>query len=99
MDLRDLPSVDRLLADETLAGAPRSLALAAARAALEDARRTIGSGGDPGDVAALARAELERLEAPSLQRVLNATGVIVHTNLGRAPLAQAALARVEEVGR
>ena len=98
MDLRDLPSVDRLLADEILAGAPRSLALAAARAALDDARRTIGSGGDPGDVAALARAELERLEAPSLQRVLNATGVIVHTNLGRAPLAQAALARVEEVG-
>ena len=98
MDLRDLPSVDRLLADETLAGAPRSLALAAARAALDGARRTIGSGGDPGDVAALARAELERLEAPSLRRVLNATGVIVHTNLGRAPLAQAALARVEEVG-
>src|SRR6478736_2446665 len=98
VDLRDLPSVDRLLADETLAGAPRSLALAAARAALDDARRTIGSGGDPGDVAALARAELERLDAPSLRRVLNATGVIVHTNLGRAPLAQAALARVVEVG-
>ena len=98
MDLRDLPSVDRLLADEILAGAPRSLALAAARAALDDARRTIGSGGDPGDVAAFARAELERLEAPSLQRVLNATGVIVHTNLGRAPLAPSALARVEEVG-
>src|SRR6478736_509898 len=98
VDLRDLPSVDRLLADETLAGAPRSLALAAARAALDGARRTIGSGGDPGDVAALARAELERLDAPSLRRVLNATGVIVHTNLGRAPLAQAALARVVEVG-
>jgi L-seryl-tRNA(Ser) seleniumtransferase len=98
VDLRDLPSVDRLLSDETLAGAPRSLALAAARAALDGARRTIGSGGDPGDLAALARAELERLAAPSLRRVLNATGVIVHTNLGRAPLAQAALARVEEVG-
>ena len=98
MDLRDLPSVDRLLADETLAGAPRSLALVAARAALDGARRTIGSGRDPGDVAALARAELERLAAPSLRRVLNATGVIVHTNLGRAPLAEAALARVEEVG-
>ena len=47
VDLRDLPSVDRLLADETLAGAPRSLALAAARAALDGARRTIGSGRRP----------------------------------------------------
>ena len=46
----------------------------------------------------LRAAELARLEAPSLRRVLNATGVIVHTNLGRAPLAPSALARVEEVG-
>ena len=98
MELRDLPSVDRLLVDETLAAAPRSLAVAAARAALVSAREQIGAGEDPGDVAALARAELERLEAPSLRRVLNATGVIVHTNLGRAPLAPAALTRVEEVG-
>ena len=42
VDLRDLPSVDRLLADEGLAAAPRALALAAARAALEEARKTIG---------------------------------------------------------
>ncbi len=99
MELRDLPSVDRLLADEGLAAAPRGLAVAAARAALSSARARIGAGEDPGDVAAAARAELERLRAPSLRRVLNATGVIVHTNLGRAPLAAAALARVEEVAR
>ncbi len=98
MDLRDLPSVDRLLADETLAAAPRLLALEAARAALVEARERIAAGEDPGDPAAAARTELARLSMPSLRRVLNATGVIVHTNLGRAPLAPSVLARVEEVG-
>jgi L-seryl-tRNA(Ser) seleniumtransferase len=98
MNLRDLPSVDRLLGDDVLAAAPRPVATAAARAALERARETIRAGGEPGDVVAAARAELERLAAPALRRVLNATGVIVHTNLGRAPLAPAALARAVDVG-
>jgi L-seryl-tRNA(Ser) seleniumtransferase len=98
MHLRDLPSVDRLLADEVIASAPRMLATAAAREVLEQARDAIRAGEDPGDVVAAARAEVARLAAPSLRRVLNATGVIVHTNLGRAPLAEAALARVVEVG-
>ena len=99
MDLRDLPSVDRLLADEALAAAPRALAVEAARTVLERAREQIAVGDEPDDVVATARAEVERLSTPSLRRVLNATGVIVHTNLGRAPLAPSALARVEEVGR
>jgi len=99
VDLRDLPSVDRLLADEALAAAPRALAVEAARTVLERAREQIEAGEEPGDVVATARAEVERLSTPSLRRVLNATGVIVHTNLGRAPLAPSALARVEEVGR
>ena len=43
-------------------------------------------------------AELAASGRPSLRRVLNATGVLIHTNLGRAPLAQAALDRVVEVG-
>ncbi len=98
MHLRGLPSVDRLLADDALAAAPRPLATEAARRALDRAREAIRAGDDPGDVTASARAELERLRAPSLRRVLNATGVIVHTNLGRAPLAPSALARVGEVG-
>jgi L-seryl-tRNA(Ser) seleniumtransferase len=98
MELRDLPSVDRLLGDEVLAAAPHALAAAAARSVLERMRETIQAGGDPGDPVAAARAELERLRVPSLRRVLNATGVIVHTNLGRAPLARAALERAVEVG-
>ena len=98
MHPRDLPSVDRLLADEALAAAPRRLAVTAARTALERARREILAGTEPRDVVAAARDELERLRAHSLRRVLNATGVIVHTNLGRAPLAPSALDRVVEVG-
>ena len=96
--LRTLPSVDRVLADPRLANASRPLALAAARAALERARDEIRAGGDPGDLVEATLAELAAARRPSLRRVLNATGVLIHTNLGRAPLAQSALDRVVEVG-
>jgi L-seryl-tRNA(Ser) seleniumtransferase len=94
VELRDLPSVDEL--------ARRSddpLAVDAARAVLDHARAEIRAGADPGDLAERLEAELARTRRPALRRVLNATGVIVHTNLGRAPLPEAALARVAEVGR
>jgi L-seryl-tRNA(Ser) seleniumtransferase len=96
--LRGLPSVDVLLCDERLAGEPRPLVLAAARAALENARAEIRAGGEAGDLVERTLAELASVRRPSLRRVLNATGVIVHTNLGRAPLAAEALARVAEIG-
>jgi L-seryl-tRNA(Ser) seleniumtransferase len=95
--LRDLPSVDELLRDARLATEPHELAVAAARVALGHAREEIRAGRDPGPLGDAAVAELQRRRAPSLRRVINATGVLVHTNLGRAPLADAAIARVVEV--
>ncbi len=96
--LRDLPSVDRLLADERLAEEPHDLVLVIARSVLERAREEIKAGREPGPLVDSVLDELAHARQPSLRRVLNATGVLVHTNLGRAPLPAAALARVLEVG-
>jgi len=101
--LRELPSVDRLLSVPRVAALEeafgREPVVAATRRALESARGEIRAGFDPGELAGRVAAELEALLRPRLRRVLNATGVIVHTNLGRAPLAEEALARVVDVGR
>ena len=94
MELRDLPSVDELAR-----GSDDPLAVDAARAVLERAREEIRAGAEPGDLSARLRAELQAVRAPGLRRVLNATGVIVHTNLGRAPLAAEALAQVVDAAR
>src|SRR2546423_6340645 len=99
MKLRDLPSVDELARDERLAGEPPGRAVEAARAALARAREEIRAGHDPGDLGERALLELSWARAPSLRRALNATGVIVHTNLGRAPPPAAGLERAVEVGR
>src|SRR3954465_4819130 len=90
MNLRDLPSVDELarVFDDPLA-------VDAARAVLDRAREEIRTGADPGDLATRVRAEIAAARAPALRRVVNATGVIAHTNLGRAPLAAEALDRVQ----
>ena len=90
--------MDELAAHELLQGAPRALAVDAARSSLARAREEIRAGHDPGDLGERALAELQAAVRPRLRRVLNATGVIVHTNLGRAPLAEPALARAVEVG-
>ncbi len=94
VELRDLPSVDELARDH-----PDPLAVTAAREVLARAREEIRGGFDPGDLAARLEQALAAARAPSLRRVLNATGVIVHTNLGRAPLAAAALERVQDAAR
>jgi len=94
MKLRDLPSVDELTR-----GMDDALAVDAARTLLARARQQIRDGVDPGDLGALLRAELAGAREPSLRRVINATGVIAHTNLGRAPLAEPAIERVRDVAR
>ena len=91
--LRRLPKMDLLLARPALAGEgfPRAVLVRAARETLEEARRELLSGGLSGppeadELADRARARAARLSAPHLRRVVNATGVVLHTNLGRAPL-------------
>ncbi|HET9437421.1 MAG TPA: L-seryl-tRNA(Sec) selenium transferase, partial [Gaiellaceae bacterium] len=98
MKLRDLPSVDALVRDERLAGVPHERAVAAARVVLDRARARIGAGDEPEPLVEAVLAELSAERRHSLRRVLNATGVLVHTNLGRAPLSAAALERVAQVG-
>ena len=94
MELRDLPSVDELAR-----GHDDPLAVDVARAVLARARDEIRAGRNPGDLAAGLRDQLAAVRRPSLRRVLNATGVLVHTNLGRAPLPEAALGRVLDASR
>jgi L-seryl-tRNA(Ser) seleniumtransferase len=92
--LRDLPSVDELAR-----AVEDPLAVEAARTVLARAREEIRAGFDPGDLGERLQSELLVARRPALRRAINATGVIVHTNLGRAPLADAALERVLEIGR
>jgi L-seryl-tRNA(Ser) seleniumtransferase len=95
--LSELPAVHELAA---LLDAPHALAVAAARRAIEERRAEVLAGRQAsGELAARAAEILAELERPSPRRVLNATGVIIHTNLGRAPLAAAArdaVARIAE---
>ncbi len=83
--MRQLPSVHEVL--ERLGGwsgrYPRALVRDAVRQAIDDVRH----GEDVASIDDRVRASLAALERPSLRRVINATGVVLHTNLGRAPLA------------
>lgn len=90
--LRDLPSVDDLLSRPILAQlsqtAGRGLLTQAARAVLAEVRAALKDGAtfDPSSLESRIAAEVHASLAPSLRPVINATGVILHTNLGRAPL-------------
>ncbi len=84
-----LPSVDSLLQDERLRPLPPSLVREAVRGELDAAREAIAAGAHPPARELLLERILGRIasaQRPSLHRVVNATGVILHTNLGRAPI-------------
>src|SRR6202789_4476759 len=107
--LRALPSVDELLGRPRMAAlvqkSGRKLVTSTIRTVLSGARKQISTralGADGGtvdaknddDLESLVVSEVENILAPSLRRVINATGVVLHTNLGRAPLARQAGARI-----
>jgi L-seryl-tRNA(Ser) seleniumtransferase len=110
--LQHLPKIDEMMLhlekDGRLAGVPRELVKEACRSVVDELRGRIlaveGKGRElrlPTKEAAAERAAeiVEGLGAYRLRRVINATGVIIHTNLGRAPLCREALDRVVEVAR
>src|SRR6188474_3530910 len=96
---RRLPSIEQVLRDPEV----RALEERFGRGPVDDARARAAAGDEAGvdealaDVPGALRRRLEGAGAPSLVHVINATGVVVHTNLGRAPLSPAAAARVAEV--
>jgi L-seryl-tRNA(Ser) seleniumtransferase len=101
---RNLPSVSALLesdaAKSLLAFTPRSVVVDAIRRVVDTAR--IAPAETPADDRAwdaAIRAEVARASRPSLRRVVNGTGVVLHTNLGRAPLANAAIEAMTAVAR
>ncbi len=95
---RHLPAIDTLIAAAAVA-LPHAVAVDLARAVLDEARRAIAAGGaapSADDLVAALRGRADALLA-GLRPALNATGVIIHTNLGRAPLSQAAIAALAAV--
>jgi len=105
-ELRNLPSVERVVNGESLSAAVcvhgREMVVELAREALDVARKNVlaGSPAPSGDeIAEAVLSLMASLTEPSPRPVINATGVVIHTNLGRAPLSNAALAAADAVGR
>ena len=104
MSLRNLPSIDRLLqsAEGMVSDFGREITTQALRDTLDRVRQQVKDGGAvpaTDELLALSREQLDNWFTPTLRPVINATGVIIHTNLGRAPLSQAALQAVVDSGR
>lgn len=105
-DLSQLPSIDRLLrqpeVQEIIQAYGRPLTLTAIRTILEDLRQAAIQEDQPiptnSEILELISEQLEGWLAPTLVPVINASGVILHTNLGRAPLSQATRQAISEIG-
>ena len=102
--LRMLPQVEKVMREQALAnvpGVPREAVANAVRAEIDARRQLIMNGESPDTTTeAIAKAALVRacaLATQSLRRVVNASGVIIHTNLGRSALAEEAIAAVNDV--
>ena len=107
--MREIPSVDELLGRPRLLAlaekSGRALVTQSARSVLANVRARMKADAssatpqeiDPENLETQIIANVESLLAPSLRRVINATGVILHTNLGRAPLSAEAAARISQV--
>ncbi len=109
MLLRRIPKIDEVLLqlkrDGYLERTSRETALDVCRSMVGEIRAAILEKGVEADVpsvealSVLVRERIEAFRRPSLRRVVNATGIILHTNLGRAPLCEEALKSLVEVGR
>ena len=103
MQFRNLPSVDSVLAMPQVAASAaafsREWVVELARKELDAARQRIRQGGEAAgaeEIAALVCQRVEEAGRAEPRRVINATGVVIHTNLGRAPLSRAAMQAAEE---
>jgi L-seryl-tRNA(Ser) seleniumtransferase len=105
-EFRRLPGVDTVISDERIvrltARYPHNLLVNLSREQLKKARETISSGKpcpSLDDIVQSVSIQLDRLENPILRPVINATGVVIHTNLGRAPLSRETIAAMDTVSR
>ncbi len=99
MELRDLPKVDTLSREPVLSGYPEAVRTEAARNAVAKLRALVQSGAnaDASSASELAMNEAEALMASTMLEVINASGVVLHTGLGRARLAPSVVKRLQEV--
>ena len=106
IQLRNLPSVDRLMASEAVAGLAavysRDWVVGVVREQLELARNEIRQGGNAPEAESLVDAvcrQVSDITQTAPRRVINATAVVIHTNLGRAPLSRAAIEAMSQAAQ
>jgi L-seryl-tRNA(Ser) seleniumtransferase len=105
-EFRSLPSVDKLISDERIkdleSSYSRTFVVEVARQVLEESRQSISRGEAAPSSNSLVNSVSDRIRAltePTLRPVINATGVIIHTNLGRAPLSRETIAAMEKASK